>query len=441
MAALLGESEAQRLLETLSQRAPQTVRYNRGQCSLADLEGKTVPWNEPFGRCWENDVLPSRTIGYAWGQYYIQEAAAMLAIAAAAKVIDFADKIVLDLTAAPGGKATQAAELITTGYLAANEAIKKRVAALTWNINRHRLNNVIVTALPTRLLAESLPGFFDIVIVDAPCSGEGLFQKGKHSLAKWSEQDVLFCARRQRTILQDAVRLVRSGGFLVYSTCTFAREENEDQVEYLFKLGLSPAPLPADLPVSRAITENENTALCSRRIFPHRDGGAGAFVAVLQKTAGLECKEPLKYAYHETDKIRVKAEIPILQGDRLPGFFYEKKGIVSYFSHERIPSFLLQNSFQIGAPIINKLKDNESMFGSIQLAVPGAAAEIDRQAAESYICGDDIPLDLADGCYFVSFQGKILGTVKVCGGRGINKFPAALRKKEIKSPAGVPVRE
>jgi hypothetical protein len=404
------------------------------------LKGKAVPWNEPFGRYWQDEALPSRTIEYAWGRYYIQEAGAMLAIAAAAKVIDFADKIVLDLAAAPGGKATQAAELITTGYLAANEVIKKRAAALTWNINRHRLNNVVVTALPTRMLAESLPGFFDVVIVDAPCSGEGLFQKGRHSLDKWSEKEVLFCARRQRTILQDAVELVRPGGFLVYSTCTFAREENEDQVEYLFNLGLSPVKLPADLPVSMAISENENAALCCRRIFPHRDGAAGAFVAVLQKTIGKERKESLQYAYHEPGKIGVKMEISILQGDKLPGFFYEKKGIISYFSHERIPLFLQQNCSQIGAPLVDKLKDNESMFGAVQVAAPGTAAEIDRQAAESYICGDDIPLDLADGCYFVSFQEKILGTVKVRSGRGINKLPAALRKREIKLPAGVPVR-
>lgn len=429
MEALIGKSEAGQLLEALEKPVPKAVRYNRNQCLLNELRGDVIPWNEPYGRYWQEDILPSRTLEYAAGKYYIQEASAMLAIAAAAKVIDFSDKIVLDLTAAPGGKATQAAELISRGYLVANEVIKKRVASLTWNINRHRLNNVIITSVPTGQLASFLPGFFDIVIVDAPCSGEGLFQKGKHSLANWSEKNVRFCARRQKAILHDAANLVHSGGYLVYSTCTFAREENEVQVEYVFNLGLAPLPFPSDLNVSPALTGNDNVGLCSGRIFPHREGGAGAFVSILQKTTGTDPEVSLKYEHDKTDKVASQPGIPVIREENLRGFFYEKKGIISYFSYDKIPTILHQQGLQIGAPIIDKLRDNEFMFGSVQVPDPGAVVDITRQEAECYVSGKDIRFNLADGYYFISFQGTILGPVRVTRGRTINKFPEALVRR------------
>jgi 16S rRNA C967 or C1407 C5-methylase (RsmB/RsmF family) len=430
MAGLIGMTEAEQLLEAIAKPAAKSVRYNRNQCPINKLEGTVVPWNQPYGRCRQKDMLPSQTPEYAAGMYYIQEASAMLAISAASKTIDFSDKIVLDLTAAPGGKATQAAELIISGYLVANEVIKKRVAALTWNINRQRLNNVIVTSIPTALLTGSLPGFFDIVIVDAPCSGEGLFQKGKHSPANWSEKNVLFCARRQKAILRDALSALRPGGYLVYSTCTFAREENEDQVEYLLKSGLVPVPFPADLQVSPAITGNKQVARCSGRIFPHREGGAGAFVAILQKDeGGIHLDDSREYAHSKSTQAIIKPGHPVfsvLDPQKLRGFFYERKGIISHFPNDKIPEFLFRQSFRIGAPILDRLRDDELMFGAVRVAAPEAVVEVSRKEADLYISGRDIRLDLSDGWYFVSFRGMILGPIKVTKGSVINKFPKAL---------------
>lgn len=441
MAELIGEGETRELLEALKEPAPKAVRYNRGLCSSDEPAGVPVPWNEPYGRYWPEGTLPSQTIEYAAGKYYIQEAGAMLAISAAAKAIDFSDKIVLDLTAAPGGKATQVAELITSGYLVANEVIKKRVAALTWNINRHRLDNVIVTSLPTRQLAGSLPGFFDIVIVDAPCSGEGLFQKGKHSLAHWSEKNVLFCARRQKSILRDAVNLLRPDGFLVYSTCTFAREENEDQVEYLLTRELTPLPFPAGLPVSPAVTADKDIALCCGRIFPHREGGAGAFVSLLQNKSSNENKIP---ANKNIDFVNSKPKQVIVKPGSAAAraldptstdprdHFYEKNGVISHLPHDKIPMILQQKSLRIGAPIMDKLRDNQLMFGAVQAAAPAAVKEVTRQQAEAYIAGEDIRLDLSDGYYFVAFRGMVLGPVRILKGKTINKFPRALMRRKLK---------
>lgn len=429
MEQLLGSHEASQFMEAISQVSPKTVRYNRKQTIPDELHGKVVPWCEPYGRSWENKTPPSQTIEYTAGKYYIQEASAMLAISAASRVIDFSDKIALDLTAAPGGKATQAAELIRSGYLVANEVMPKRVNALTWNINRHRLNNVIITSLQTGFLAQALPGFFDVVFVDAPCSGEGLFQKGKHSPDNWSEKNVRFCAGRQKSILKNAVHLVRPQGYIVYSTCTFSREENEDQVEFLLNQGFTPVPLPGCLPVSDAISENENVRVCSRRIFPHREGGAGAFVSVVQKESippSINTPQPQwQYEHYKTKKI---VSFPYIRSHDLEGYMYESKGILSYFSHDRIPGILLEKNLQIGAPILDKRRDNALMFGSVQIAVPDAVIEVGNREADAYIRGDEIRLDHPDGYYFAAFQGSILGPVKVINGKAMNQLPKPLRR-------------
>ena len=427
---LIGPIETKQLIEAVQQVSSKSVRYNPGMCNKDDLEGVCVPWCKPYGRYWQEEILPSHTIHYAAGKYYIQEASAMLAVSAASQVIDFSGKIVLDLTAAPGGKTTQAAELIKPGYLLANEVIRKRVNALIWNVNRHRLNNVIITSLANDFLTQALPGFFDIVIVDAPCSGEGLFQKRKHSLSDWSEKNVLFCARRQTSILAGAMTLVKPGGYIIYSTCTFAKEENEDQVEFLLNQGFKPVALPAHLPVSPAVTENEKIRLCSRRIFPHREKGAGAFVGIVQKETGPIKPFPGKYEYCSTRELVLKSTtLSFIQSKSLDGYFYESGGIISYFSHKRIPAILREKRLQIGAPILDKRRGDALMFGSVQIPSAEAMIEVKPTQAESYIKGEDLRLEEPDGYYFVSFQGMVLGPVKVTNGRVVNKLPLPLRRQ------------
>lgn len=430
MENLLGSTEARQLMEAIRQMGPKSVRYNRKRCVTDQLKGTPVPWCQPYGRYWEEEILPSRTVEYVAGKYYIQEASAMLAISAASQVIDFSDKVVLDLTAAPGGKATQVAELIDSGYLVANEVVKKRVDALTWNVNRLRLNNVIITSLTTGFLAKFLPGFFDVVVVDAPCSGEGLFMKQKHSLKKWSEKNVRFCARRQQTILKDAAVLVRPGGYIVYSTCTFAPEENENQVEFLLTRNFNPVPLPESLPVSPAISDNPGVCLCSRRIFPHREGGAGAFVSVVQKEDTAAHSAHWKYFRGQSHPLGVKKEqFPYIHMEGAKGYFYEKNGIINYFTHERIPEFLRQNSCQIGDPVIHKHRPHECMFGSIQLPSKDVIIEVGEEEAEAYIRGEELRINRVDGYYIIKFRGMFLGHVKISGGRAVNKLPKALRIK------------
>lgn len=429
MENLLGTAETHLFMNSIRQFSPKSVRYNRKLVPLNELKGAPVPWCQPYGRYWEKQSLPSMSVEYTAGKYYIQEASAMLAISAASRVIDFSDKIVLDLAAAPGGKATQAAEFINSGYLVANEVIKKRLDALTWNVNRCRLNNIIITSLAPNILAQALPGFFDVVVVDAPCSGEGLFSKQKHSLENWSEKNVRFCAARQTSILKDAAVVLKPGGYLIYSTCTFAPEENEHQVEFLLAGGFIPVPFPEDLPVSPAISENENVRLCSRRIFPHREGGAGAFVSIVRKQESLVPAGQVKYHQGQSDPvIRLKGmRYPHIRTEETGAYFYDKNGIISYFSYECIPEFLLHSGYQIGAPVIDKIRAYDCMFGSVQLASPEAIIRVGEAEAEIYARGEELRLDAVDGYYYIAYNEMVLGPVKVTNGRAVNKLPRPLR--------------
>lgn len=436
MEKMLGSDEARQLIEGLKPLPPKSVRYNRLQSHIFPTDASRVPWCS-HGYYWQDSIQPSRTVDYVAGRYYIQESSAMLPVAAAESVVDFHGKIVLDMTAAPGGKATQVAEIIGPGYLLANEVNHKRCDALIWNINRHRLHNVIVSSLSNEELVRAFPGHFDIVMVDAPCSGEGLFQKRQQTLSSWSEHNVRFCARRQGSILDAAVELVKPGGYIVYSTCTFSQEENEMQVEYILAKGFESVVLPPGIPVSAGISGNPGILASCRRVFPHREGGAGSFVAVVRKPVdypgsggsrkGVTTSRPAIHWKYDTPKINVTLPAFLLPANELNGFFYEANGITSFFSHDRIPGFLRERALQIGAPVFDKRRDNIPLFGSIQLALPAAMIEIHGADVQEYCRGGELHLSTGDGFYFISYQGMVLGQIKVTAGRGVNKLPVPLR--------------
>ncbi|MGN1022239.1 MAG: RsmB/NOP family class I SAM-dependent RNA methyltransferase, partial [Lachnospiraceae bacterium] len=190
-----------------------------------------VPW-APEGYYYEETEVdgtehrPGKNPLHEAGCYYIQEASAM-AVAALSGVQP--GERVLDLCAAPGGKSTQlAAGMQGEGLLVSNEISPQRAKILSQNIERCGIINAIVTNMDTASLAEALPAYFDRVVVDAPCSGEGMFKKEQAALDMWSEDNIRLCHERQLEILENAAKLLRPGGTLVYSTCTFAPEEDEE---------------------------------------------------------------------------------------------------------------------------------------------------------------------------------------------------------------------
>ncbi|MFQ6049076.1 MAG: SAM-dependent methyltransferase, partial [Phycisphaerae bacterium] len=190
--------------------------------------GETVPWLPDWGYWSAIGLQPGRRIAFGAGLYYVQDAGSMLAIRLLAVQ---PGELVCDLCASPGGKATAILEALGhTGGLLVNETIRSRLAPLNINLARHGASRFIVTCMDPSELAEILPGCFDAVLVDAPCTGQSLLGRGRQRLSAFDPHHIVHCAARQRRILAAAARLVRPGGRIVYSTCTFSWQENEAQV-------------------------------------------------------------------------------------------------------------------------------------------------------------------------------------------------------------------
>ncbi|MBN2984763.1 RsmB/NOP family class I SAM-dependent RNA methyltransferase [Cohnella algarum] len=268
---LLGEREAGEFLQAYDRPRAYGLRLNPGKLNPDDIRFagirdrfglRRVPWCDT-GYYYDENARPGKHPYHAAGLFYIQEPSAMIA----AELLDpQPGEIVLDLAAAPGGKTTQiAARMKGRGLLVANEIHPSRAKILAENVERMGIANAVVVNSAPGPLAERWPEAFDRIMLDAPCSGEGMFRKDPDAAAEWSEEAVAGCAARQRDILRDAAAMLRPGGRLVYSTCTFNREENERTVRWL--LGEFP----------------EFALLKEERLWPHRVEGEGHYAAVLEK--------------------------------------------------------------------------------------------------------------------------------------------------------------
>lgn len=221
---------------------------------------KRVSWaNEAY--YFDENVRPGKHPYHEMGLYYIQEPSAM---SAAALLAPKPGMRVLDLCAAPGGKSTQLATYLgDSGLLVSNEINTQRSRILSQNIERMGIKNAIVTNEDSFVLASHFPGFFNAIQVDAPCSGEGMFRKLPEAIEQWSMENVAICAARQKEILDNAAVMLKPGGTIVYSTCTFSKEENEDVIEYFLE------------------RHPDFTLEEMERFWPHKVDGEGHFVAKL----------------------------------------------------------------------------------------------------------------------------------------------------------------
>ncbi|MBQ7768592.1 MAG: RsmF rRNA methyltransferase first C-terminal domain-containing protein [Oscillospiraceae bacterium] len=276
----LGE-EYPAFLESLERPRAVALRFNplKGDAPNLPFVGESVPW-EAQGFYYDPEVRPGLHPYHEAGVYYLQEASAMSAVA----LLDpQPGERVCDLCAAPGGKTTQiAGKMAGEGFLLCNEINPKRAKILSRNIERMGVANALVTNEHPARLAEKYPGFFDRVLIDAPCSGEGMFRKEEAAVTDWSQETVEMCARRQGEILQSGAALVAPGGRLVYSTCTFAPEENEQAIENFLQNHPEFTLENVDAPWFTKV----NTGMF--RLWPHKLLGEGHFVAVLRKTGGEE---------------------------------------------------------------------------------------------------------------------------------------------------------
>jgi len=312
-----GEYEA--FLESLERPRAVALRFNplKGEAPDLPFVGENVPW-EPRGFYYDPDSRPGLHVFHEAGVYYLQEASAMAPVA----LLDpQPGERVCDLCAAPGGKTTQiAGRMLGAGFLLCNEINPKRAKILGRNIERMAVANALVTNEHPANLAQRFPEGFDKVLIDAPCSGEGMFRKEEAAVTDWSEETVLMCARRQAEILHSGAQLVRPGGRLVYSTCTFAPEEDELAVAAFLEShpDFEPEVVPAPwfVPVPNG----------GHRMWPHKLLGEGHFAAVLRKKGEGECEfSPVAGAKLPKEWVSFAKELdiqlpegkPVLFGDTL----------------------------------------------------------------------------------------------------------------------------
>ena len=284
MRTQLGE-EYDDFLKSLERPRAVALRFNPLKGDRAELPfvGAPVPW-EPEGFYYDPEARPGLHVYHEAGVYYLQEASAMAPVA----LLDpQPGERICDLCAAPGGKTTQiAGRMMGEGFLLCNEFNPKRAKILSRNIERMAVANSLVTNEHPKRLAERFPGFFHKVLVDAPCSGEGMFRKEEAAVTDWSQETVEMCARRQAEILHSAAQMVAPGGRLVYSTCTFAPEEDEMAVEAFL------AEHPEFVPEEVVTPWFDPVPNGGHRMWPHKLLGEGHFAAVLRKAEGSEEEPP-----------------------------------------------------------------------------------------------------------------------------------------------------
>ena len=274
----LSPTDVQQLCQALESTPVTSIRLNdKIDCLTFECDTDEVPWHEDGYYLSERPQFTLDPLLHA-GCYYVQEASSMFVEHILQEYVS-RDSVVLDMCAAPGGKSTLISQYIgQEGLLVSNEVVRQRVFILSENIQKWGNGNTVVTHNQAVDFGTRLPGVFDCILVDAPCSGEGMFRKDEGAIAEWSEANVEACAIRQRKILQDVWAALRPGGVMIYSTCTFNHMENEENVQWIAEtLGAKVLPVPID--PSWGIVEGYP----GYHFYPHKTRGEGFYICALQK--------------------------------------------------------------------------------------------------------------------------------------------------------------
>lgn len=365
------------------------------------------------------------------GAVYFQEPSAM---SAASVLAPSKGDIVLDLCAAPGGKSTQLASYLSgTGLLWSNEIVKSRANILLGNLERCGVRNCVVSSCDPDTLCDALRGVFDKVLVDAPCSGEGMFRRDENARNEWSAEHSDSCAIRQLKILNSAKKALREGGILVYSTCTFSYAENEGVIEKFL----------SDNPDFELIDCGENFGRrtlngLACRIYP-MDGGEGHFAAKLRKKENADGS--MYRTGHTISPTPVK-KIPALVFDFLRDNFYDTSDYENLLVHgdkvyalpENCPDIKGTGVIRAGV-LVGEIKKNYFepahhlyMSADIKNVKRVVDLTLSDERVGKYLRGEEIPVDSdVKGYTAVAVEGIITGFGKVSGGRLKNKYPKGLR--------------
>ena len=408
-------------LESLDRPRAVALRFNPLKGARPDLPfaGRPVPW-ESEGVYYDPEARPGLHVYHEAGEYYLQEASAMAPVA----LLDpQPGERICDLCAAPGGKTTQiAGRMDGQGCLLCNEINPKRAKILSRNIERMAVANALVTNEHPEVLASRFPGFFDRVLVDAPCSGEGMFRKEEAAVTDWSEETVAMCARRQGEILNSAAKLVRPGGYLVYSTCTFAPAEDEEAVAAFLEAHPAFIPEPVEAPW---FVPGENA---SYRMWPHKLLGEGHFAAVLRKTEGKTVDIPSE----KGEKLPKQWEVFAKElGIALPAGKAVTFGSNLYWAPEEMPDIhklkVLRPGLELGTVKKDRFEPSHALALWLKRCASVQDYSPDSGEIKAYLHGDVVPSKVRGWC-LIRAGGYSIGWGKGDGNVLKNHYPKGLRR-------------
>ncbi len=422
------------LLNALEESSPVSIRINRSKWRKAPQGGELIPWCDT-GFYLKN--RPSFTLDplFHAGCYYPQEASSMFIEQALKQIAGTRENMrVLDLCGAPGGKTTHLAALLARGsLLVANDTIRPRASILAETVTKWGYENTMVTQNDPKVFGR-LPGFFDVILVDAPCSGEGMF-RNKIAVSEWSVDNTLHCSERQKRILTDIWPALKENGILVYSTCTFNPGENEDNIKWL--LGKHEAKCERiNLSDFEGIKEIDYDGIFGYGFYPGEVRGEGFFISVIRKT-GKQLPDNFRNQKKHNlmpgrNDIKISEEWTKFPGDRLLKWDDEIFAVPCGMD-EFLNLFHNLNVIKSGTRIFAIKKDR--FLPSHELALSTQIrkdafpqVKCDLNMAVSYLRRDNIfSHDVIKGWNIVSYCGINLGFVKNLGNRINNYFPVEWR--------------
>ena len=436
----LGAEEAERLFAALDSVSPVAVRLNPAKCGENGVwsDGEVIGWN-PNGR--KLKERPSFTLDTAFhaGAYYVQEAASQFIDYVIAGE-DLQGKRVLDMCSAPGGKTTIYSTAVgVDGLVVANEYVRSRANVLADNVRKWGMGNVLVTNNAPEHIAQ-FEGWFDLVAVDAPCSGEGMFRKEEVAREDWSEDAVKMCAARQMSIVREAWQSLKDGGLFIYSTCTFNDEEDEgiltSMIEELGDVFDSSRKIEVD--EKWGVVVGKVGAFQTFRFFPHKTDSEGLFVAVARKSEPTTQRTPKarKKVMQEVDKASRKELSRWLQesdnytyamvADTIYAYRTEQFKAVQALSEGLTAIY---SGVAMGQIFKGKLKPDWALSQYVGMERNAVSVEeLDDERALDYLRKRDISVgDMAEGMNLVIHKGRALGFVKRVGARCNNLYPNSLK--------------
>lgn len=439
------------LAESLDGESPVSIRLNPYKPYLLaeSAVSEPVSWTEG-GEAYYLDERPVFTTDpvFHGGAYYVQEAGSMFVGWLLRRILgelDTGGVRVLDLCAAPGGKTTHIASVVgADGVVVANEVIRSRARILAENVQKWGSGNVAVTSNDPADFGERLPGFFDVIVLDAPCSGEGMFRKDYGARAEWSPENVQLCAARQRRIVSDVWDALRPGGVMIYSTCTFNAAEDEENVRWFAsELG---GEIMGFEGVPEGIVQGLSGGMAAGwHFYPHQVRSEGFFAAAIRKSGAAGYSGKLKSAKGLTplSKMDVNEAMRWVEaGAGIERFATGGDGMVYGFSpalYDTVSALLscrfglLYSGVQMGEMIRGSLKPGHALalyHGLNRETTP--VTELSDEAAMEYLRKGTstslLPAALfAEGLNLVSCRGIALGWAKRIGNRYNNLYPSSWR--------------